>query len=180
RTAHPSEVVHRLITSLVAMRWPIATDSSMGMQAFQKHDEFVRTSLYKAPLISRAASIKTMSHRFGGAVLVGFVPSGCTAGRSSTATTSSPRATTTATSLASPQPLNFTVRSVAEGLVAPWALAFAADGTIWLTERPGRVRIIRNGQLLPAPALTLSVVTANGRESGLLGIAVKAPNVSLV
>ena len=52
RTAHPSEVVHRLITSLVAMRWPIATGSSMAMQAFQKRDEFVRTSLYKAPLIS--------------------------------------------------------------------------------------------------------------------------------
>src|SRR5207253_9131280 len=41
------------------------------------------------------------------------------------------------------------------------------------------LRISRNGQLLPAPALTLSVVTANGCESGLLGIAVKAPNVFL-
>jgi hypothetical protein len=29
------------------MRWPIATGSSMGMGAFQIHDEFVRTSLYK-------------------------------------------------------------------------------------------------------------------------------------
>ena len=122
-----------------------------------------------------------MSHRVGGAVLAGLVLSGCTFGGSSTATTPSPRPSTTptATTLASPQPLNFTVKSVADGLVAPWALAFAADGTIWLTERPGRVRIIRNGQLLPAPALTLSVVTANGCESGLLGIAVKAPNVFL-
>ena len=122
-----------------------------------------------------------MSHRVGGAVLAGLVLSGCTFGGSSTATTPSPRPSTTptATALASPQPLNFTVKSVADGLVAPWALAFAADGTIWLTERPGRVRIIRNGQLLPAPALTLSVVTANGCENGLLGIAVKAPNVFL-
>src|SRR5438445_11675663 len=120
-----------------------------------------------------------MSHRVGGAVLAGLVLSGGPCGRSSTATTPSPRPSTTptATTLASPQPLNFTIRSVADGLVAPWALAFAADGTIWLTERPGRVRIIRNGQLLPAPALTLSVVTANGCESGLVGIAVKAPDV---
>src|ERR1700682_3980091 len=47
RTPKPSKVVHRLITSLVAMRWPIATGSSMGTVAFQIHDEFVRTSLYK-------------------------------------------------------------------------------------------------------------------------------------
>jgi MFS family permease len=38
-----------VITSLVTMRWPIATGSSMGRGAFQNHDEFVRTSLYKGP-----------------------------------------------------------------------------------------------------------------------------------
>jgi len=115
-----------------------------------------------------------------GAVLVGLVLSGCTFGGSSTATTSSPHPTRTpAATLTSPQPLNFSVKSVAEGLVAPWALAFAADGTIWLTERSGRVRIIRNGQLLPAPALTLGVETNTGCESGLLGIAVKEPHVFL-
>jgi hypothetical protein len=47
RTPKPSKVVHRLITSLVAMRWPIATGSSMGMFAFQIHDEFMSASLYK-------------------------------------------------------------------------------------------------------------------------------------
>src|ERR1700730_18300955 len=47
RTPKPSDVVHRVITSLVTMRWPIATGSSMGMGAFQNHDEFVRNSLYK-------------------------------------------------------------------------------------------------------------------------------------
>src|ERR1700682_4538515 len=47
RTPKPSKVVHRVITSLVTMRWPIATGSSMGMGAFQIHDELVRTSLYK-------------------------------------------------------------------------------------------------------------------------------------
>jgi MFS family permease len=47
RTPNPSEVVHREITSLVTMRWPIVTGSSMGIGAFQNHDELVRTSLYK-------------------------------------------------------------------------------------------------------------------------------------
>ncbi len=48
RTPKPSKVVHRVITSLVTMRWPIATGSSMGMVAFQIRDEFVRTSLDSA------------------------------------------------------------------------------------------------------------------------------------
>jgi hypothetical protein len=47
RTPKPSDVVHRVITSLVTMRWPIATGSSMERGAFQIHDELVRTSLYK-------------------------------------------------------------------------------------------------------------------------------------
>jgi len=129
------------------------------------------------------ATIKPMSYRIAGTVLAGLVLSGCTLGSSSTASTASPRptatATPTATPLTSPQPLHLTVRSVAEGLVAPWALAFAADGAIWLTERPGRVRIVRHGQLVQTPALTISVVTRTGCESGLLGIAVKDPNVFL-
>jgi hypothetical protein len=47
RTPEPSEVVHRLITSMVAMRWPIATGSSIAMLPFQNHDELVSASLYK-------------------------------------------------------------------------------------------------------------------------------------
>src|ERR1700736_1236869 len=47
RTPKPSDVVHRVITSLVTMRWPIATVASMESDAFQIHDELVRTSLYK-------------------------------------------------------------------------------------------------------------------------------------
>ena len=115
-------------------------------------------------------------------LLIGLAVTGCGLGGGSSATPSAGSKTTaspTATALTSPGPLKFTVKSVAEGLVAPWALAFAEDGSIWLTERPGRVRIIRHGQLLATPALTLKVVTASGCESGLLGIAVKEPNVFL-
>ena len=62
------------------------------------------------------------------------------------------------------------VETVARNLEVPWALAFAPDGRIFVTERPGRVRIIRNGQLLATPALTLDDVSAVS-ESGLLGLA---------
>jgi hypothetical protein len=46
-----------VITSLVTMRWPIATGSSMEMGAFQIHDEFVRTSLYKKRLATPPAVV---------------------------------------------------------------------------------------------------------------------------
>jgi glucose/arabinose dehydrogenase len=38
---------------------------------------------------------------------------------------------------------------VAKGLSHPWSLAFLPDGSMLVTERPGRLRIIRNGMLDP-------------------------------
>jgi len=62
------------------------------------------------------------------------------------------------------------VEIVARGLEIPWALAFAPDGRLFVTERPGRVRILQNGALLAEPALTISDVFTGG-ESGVLGLA---------
>jgi glucose/arabinose dehydrogenase len=61
------------------------------------------------------------------------------------------------------------VTVVVGGLEVPWALAFAADGRLFVTERPGRVRVVRDGRLEPAPIATLPV-TARG-EAGLMGLA---------
>ena len=66
--------------------------------------------------------------------------------------------------------VRFRAQVLATNLEIPWALAFAPDGRLFVTERPGRVRIIENGQLLPQPALTLTDVLTTG-EAGLLGIA---------
>jgi glucose/arabinose dehydrogenase len=113
-------------------------------------------------------------------VLIAAACGGGTAARSAATPAARPTATAAPTptptpTLAPPGPLQLTQQSIARDLVAPWALAFAADGAIWLTERPGRVRVIRDGQLLADPALTLPVVTANGCEDGLLGIAIQEP-----
>src|SRR5438445_12109152 len=70
-----------------------------------------------------------------------------------------------------PGPLHFSVDAVATGLEVPWSLAFISGGRILVSERPGRVRVIEGGQLLPTPALTVSTVSAPGQESGVLGIA---------
>ena len=64
----------------------------------------------------------------------------------------------------------FGVQVVATGLQIPWSLAFAPDGRLFITERPGRVRIFASGQLQAAPALELSDVFTSG-ESGVLGLA---------
>ena len=65
----------------------------------------------------------------------------------------------------------FAVEVVAQNLEIPWAMAFAPDGRMFVTERPGRVRVFERGQMLAAPALVLNDVAATG-EGGLLGIAV--------
>lgn len=59
--------------------------------------------------------------------------------------------------------------TVVANLDIPWAAQFAPDGRLFLTERPGRIRIIRQGRLDPQPWATLEV--AHEGEGGLLGLA---------
>ena len=54
-------------------------------------------------------------------------------------------------------------------LDTPWAIDFSPDGRIFVTERSGSIRIIKDGILQTEPWLTLDV-TESG-ESGLLGLA---------
>lgn len=61
------------------------------------------------------------------------------------------------------------VEVVARGLEVPWSLAFAPDGRLFVTERPGRIRLVRNGRLESAPVATLPVAAVG--EGGLMGLA---------
>ena len=45
----------------------------------------------------------------------------------------------------------FKVEVVARELETPWGLAFLPDGRLLVTERPGRLRVIEKGKLLPEP-----------------------------
>ena len=58
---------------------------------------------------------------------------------------------------------------IASGLEVPWGLAFLPGGDVLVTERPGRVRLMRGGKLVAAPVATLPI--AGSSEGGLLGIA---------
>ena len=41
----------------------------------------------------------------------------------------------------------FRTRTVLQGLERPWGMAWLPDGSILITERPGKLRIVRNGKL---------------------------------
>jgi glucose/arabinose dehydrogenase len=66
-------------------------------------------------------------------------------------------------------PAGFTETQIASGLASPTAMAFAPDGRLFVCEQGGRLRVIRDGTLLPTPFLTVTV-SATG-ERGLLGVA---------
>jgi aldose sugar dehydrogenase len=59
---------------------------------------------------------------------------------------------------------------VTKGLNQPWSMAFLPDGGILITERPGRLRIVRNGVLDPNPIAGLPKIRAQ-RLSGLMDLA---------
>lgn len=69
----------------------------------------------------------------------------------------------------SPGTVKIRVEEVVNGLEAPWGIAFLPNDDLLVTERSGRIRIVKNGQLQPTP-LTEVPATDEG-EGGLLGIA---------
>lgn len=65
----------------------------------------------------------------------------------------------------------FQVELVTEGLEHPWGMAFLPNGGILVTERPGRLRMVSGGALLPDPVAGTPEVFANG-QGGLLDVAI--------
>ena len=62
------------------------------------------------------------------------------------------------------------VSVVTKGLSHPWSLVFLPDGSMLVTERPGRLRVIRGGKLDPKPISGVPAVLLIG-NSGLMDVA---------
>ncbi len=62
------------------------------------------------------------------------------------------------------------VSVVARGMSHPWAIAFLPDGGMLITERPGRLRVIRDGVLDPRPVSGVPEVRTDG-NGGLMDVA---------
>jgi len=68
----------------------------------------------------------------------------------------------------------YRVVKVVDGLVNPWSIAFLPGGDMLVTERPGRLRIVRKGALVPTPVPGLPPIRTGG-QGGLLDV-VPHPN----
>jgi glucose/arabinose dehydrogenase len=64
---------------------------------------------------------------------------------------------------------DFRIVTVADGLVNPWSMAWLPSGDMLVTERPGRLRIVRNGELLATEVAGVPAVLARG-QGGLLDV----------
>ena len=70
------------------------------------------------------------------------------------------------------------VEVIADGLEIPWGLVILPNGDLLVTERPGRVRLIQEGEVVPEPVLEFGVsmpaplygLDILGSEGGLLGL----------
>lgn len=69
-----------------------------------------------------------------------------------------------------PGKLSFKIEILADGLENPWSMAFMPDGRVLIAERPGRLRIYQNGELLPLPVEGIPQAWAHG-QGGLLDVA---------
>lgn len=61
------------------------------------------------------------------------------------------------------------VEIFARGLEIPWAIVFLPDGRVFVSERPGRIRLIQRGELRREPYAQLPVLHSG--EGGLMGLA---------
>ena len=64
---------------------------------------------------------------------------------------------------------DYRVVTVVDALVQPWSIAFLPGGDTLITERPGRLRIVRQGKLLPQPVEGIPKVFHSG-QGGLLEV----------
>ena len=64
---------------------------------------------------------------------------------------------------------SFRVETVVSGLESPWAVVSSPDGRLFITERPGRLRIVLDGKLDPHPVAGVPQVYYEG-QGGLLDI----------
>lgn len=68
-----------------------------------------------------------------------------------------------------PEHRNLRVVVVARGLEQPWSIAFLPGGDMLVTERPGRLRLIKGGKLDPTPVRGVPTVRSGGLQ-GLMDV----------
>jgi glucose/arabinose dehydrogenase len=82
-------------------------------------------------------------------------------------------ASATTTSLAAPTDAHIQLALKASGLSKPVFVTSAPDGSgrLFIVEQTGRIRILKNGVILPTPFLSIRSYVSGATEQGLLGLA---------
>jgi len=74
-------------------------------------------------------------------------------------------------------PVNYRIEEVVSSLSVPWSIVFTSPSRMLVTERPGNIRIIENGELVSSPLINFPE-TVSKAEEGSMGLALH-PNYSL-
>ncbi|WP_296900345.1 PQQ-dependent sugar dehydrogenase [Thiohalocapsa sp.] len=70
-----------------------------------------------------------------------------------------------------PDASGWRAEEVVRGLEHPWAIAWLPNGDALITERPGRLRLLRDGKLNPTPVTGLPEICGDCGQGGLLDVA---------
>ncbi len=108
-----------------------------------------------------------------GSVVAGMAIAGCFLNPANTAaptqTKASPESTPSQIAATSDAAQDFQKTIVLEGLERPWSIAWLPDGAMLITEKAGRLRIVRNGKLDPTPIAGVPAVMTEG-QAGLMEV----------
>jgi aldose sugar dehydrogenase len=120
-----------------------------------------------------ARTVLTRTPKLRPAAVLALLLAACTSGDDAQAQRGTPQTADTSPAppaAATAQEHQVRVVTVVEGLEHPWGLAILPGGDMLVTERPGRLRIVRGGELDPAPVAGVPEVWARG-QGGLLDVA---------
>ena len=70
-----------------------------------------------------------------------------------------------------PERTAWRIEEVVSGLEVPWSIVWTSPERILVAERPGRIRVVENENLLPDPLHVFDDVSSNAEE-GLMGLAI--------
>jgi len=117
--------------------------------------------------LSFTGKISLLSPSSMRALILGLALSGCVAPATAPSQPSSGKDLSTASAeQLAPQPVVLT-----DSLEHPWGMDWLPDGTLLVTERPGRLRVVKDGALDPTPVSGLPNVLNRG-QGGLMDVSV--------
>ncbi len=139
--------------------------------------DMVRTARPAPIIVAAAVALAACSGAAANRAAPSVVPAASTAQPTTTIATGDSASTTLAGSGTTPRPIDLAAVKISTTKIAdleqPTAMALRSGQptAIYFDERPGRVRVVRDGALVTQPVLDITSQTTTDSEHGLLGLA---------